>query len=197
MPKKIYDEQKIKILKTGSILLIFPFDLGSNMAQHGTVIDQHFKMLIFCSLWIFLHSSLFFKILPYRTFLVVQWLRLCAPNAGGPDSIPGQGTRSHMSQRRVCRLQLKIPHSTTKTWYSQVNNCLFFFLKETKISPYNIFILITEFLAHPYVFHPRWVPYLSHSCLLHPPHQRGRQSSVNPSLKLSQSHSFSKLENVA
>ena len=30
------------------------------------------------------------------TFLVAQWLRLCAPNAGGPGSIPGQGTRSHM-----------------------------------------------------------------------------------------------------
>ncbi|TEA37700.1 hypothetical protein DBR06_SOUSAS9210016, partial [Sousa chinensis] len=28
--------------------------------------------------------------------LVVQWLRLCAPNAGDPGSIPGQGTRSHM-----------------------------------------------------------------------------------------------------
>ncbi|TEA37944.1 hypothetical protein DBR06_SOUSAS37410008, partial [Sousa chinensis] len=28
--------------------------------------------------------------------LVVQWLRLCAPNAGGPGSIPGWGTRSHM-----------------------------------------------------------------------------------------------------
>ncbi|TEA37689.1 hypothetical protein DBR06_SOUSAS9210004, partial [Sousa chinensis] len=28
--------------------------------------------------------------------LVVQWLRLRAPNAGGPGSIPGQGTRSHM-----------------------------------------------------------------------------------------------------
>ena len=27
---------------------------------------------------------------------VVQWLRLCAPNAGGPGSIPGQGTRSHI-----------------------------------------------------------------------------------------------------
>ena len=26
--------------------------------------------------------------------LVVQWLRLHAPNAGGPGSIPGQGTRS-------------------------------------------------------------------------------------------------------
>ena len=30
------------------------------------------------------------------TFLVVQWLRLQAPNAGGLGSIPGQGTRSHM-----------------------------------------------------------------------------------------------------
>ena len=28
--------------------------------------------------------------------MVVQWLRLHAPNAGGPGSIPGQGTRSHM-----------------------------------------------------------------------------------------------------
>ena len=34
------------------------------------------------------------------TSLVVQWLRLHAPNAGGPGSIPGQGTRSHMPQLR-------------------------------------------------------------------------------------------------
>ncbi|TEA11625.1 hypothetical protein DBR06_SOUSAS6910083, partial [Sousa chinensis] len=27
---------------------------------------------------------------------VVQWIRLHAPNAGGPGSIPGEGTRSHM-----------------------------------------------------------------------------------------------------
>ena len=46
--------------------------------------------------------------------LVVQWLRFCAPNAGGPGSIPRQGTRSHV-------LQLKIPHSATKTWSSQIN----------------------------------------------------------------------------
>ena len=32
------------------------------------------------------------------TSLVVQWLRLSAPNAGGPGSIPGQGTRSHVLQ---------------------------------------------------------------------------------------------------
>ncbi|TEA36880.1 hypothetical protein DBR06_SOUSAS32310013, partial [Sousa chinensis] len=46
--------------------------------------------------------------------LVVQWLRLHAPNAGGLGSIPGQGTRSHMSQLRVRMPQLKIPHATTK-----------------------------------------------------------------------------------
>ena len=32
------------------------------------------------------------------TFLVVQWVRLLAPNAGVLGSIPGQGTRSHMLQ---------------------------------------------------------------------------------------------------
>ena len=32
------------------------------------------------------------------TSLVVQWLRLRAPNAGGLGSIPGQGTRSRMPQ---------------------------------------------------------------------------------------------------
>ncbi|TEA30236.1 hypothetical protein DBR06_SOUSAS12710011, partial [Sousa chinensis] len=46
--------------------------------------------------------------------LVLQWLRLLTPNAGGPGSIPGQGTRSHMPQRRACMLQLKIPHTATK-----------------------------------------------------------------------------------
>ena len=34
------------------------------------------------------------------TSLVVQWLRLCTPNAGGPSLIPGRGTRSHMPQLR-------------------------------------------------------------------------------------------------
>ena len=34
------------------------------------------------------------------TSLMVQWLRLCAPNAGALGSIPGQGVRSHMPQLR-------------------------------------------------------------------------------------------------
>ncbi|TEA40810.1 hypothetical protein DBR06_SOUSAS19710012, partial [Sousa chinensis] len=52
--------------------------------------------------------------------LVVQWLRLCTPNAGDMDSTPGQGARSHMPQRRICMPQLKIPRATTKTWSSQI-----------------------------------------------------------------------------
>ena len=38
---------------------------------------------------------------------MVQWLKLCSPNAGGLGSIPGQGTRSHMPKMGVRKLQLK------------------------------------------------------------------------------------------
>ena len=40
--------------------------------------------------------------------LVAQWLRLCAPNTGGPGLIPGRGTRSHM------HASTKSLHATTK-----------------------------------------------------------------------------------
>ena len=33
-----------------------------------------------------------------ETSLVIQWLRFCPPNAGGPGWTPVQGTRSHMLQ---------------------------------------------------------------------------------------------------
>ena len=49
-----------------------------------------------------------------KTSLVVLWLRPCTPNAGGPGSIPGQGTRSHMPQPRVRMPQVKILPATTK-----------------------------------------------------------------------------------
>ena len=38
--------------------------------------------------------------------LVVQWLRLCAPDTGGLGLIPGQGTRSHMPQLRLYAAKL-------------------------------------------------------------------------------------------
>ena len=47
---------------------------------------------------------------------MAQWLRLGAPIAGGPGSIPGQGTPCHMLSRR-----LKIPHAATENWCSQIN----------------------------------------------------------------------------
>ena len=53
------------------------------------------------SLWIFQ------KHIVEGTSLVVQWLRLLAPNAGGPGSIPDQGTRFHTPQ-------LKTTHPTGK-----------------------------------------------------------------------------------
>ena len=54
--------------------------------------------------------------------LMVQWLRLCVPNAGGQDSSPGWGARFHMPQLRVQMPQLKILHAATKTWHRQISN---------------------------------------------------------------------------
>ena len=53
------------------------------------------------------HIKKIFKKKPKGTSLVVQWLRLLAPNTGGPGSIPGQGTRSHMPQQRHSSAKLK------------------------------------------------------------------------------------------
>ena len=47
--------------------------------------------------------------------LALQYLRLHTPNTGSSGLIPGQGAGSCMLQLRVCMLQLKIPHATTKT----------------------------------------------------------------------------------
>ena len=55
------------------------------------------------------------------TSLVVQWLILFALTAGSEGSIPGQGTRSHKLQLRICMTQLKIAHAITKTQCSQIN----------------------------------------------------------------------------
>ena len=43
-----------------------------------------------------------------RTSLVVQWVRLRAPNAGGLGSIPGRGTRSRMQQLKSYMPQLRV-----------------------------------------------------------------------------------------
>ena len=55
--------------------------------------------------------------------LVVEWLRLRAPNAGGLSSIPGQGSRFHVLQLRFGRAKGKkkkgqTPKSNTERKYS-------------------------------------------------------------------------------
>ena len=64
-----------------------------------------------CSPWGCKESD---KISQLGTSLVVQWLRLCAPNAGGLGSIPGRGTRPHTLLLRVGVPQLKDPTCCTK-----------------------------------------------------------------------------------
>ena len=53
---------------------------------------------------------------------VVQWLRLCAPSSAARGPIPSQGTRSHMAQRRVLMLKLKISHAAMKTEDPECHN---------------------------------------------------------------------------
>ena len=54
--------------------------------------------------------------------LVVHWLRLQIPSAGGPGSIPGQGTKSYMPQLRVHVCQpKKVSRAAIKTQHSQIN----------------------------------------------------------------------------
>ena len=59
------------------------------------------------------------------TSLVVQWLRLPTPNAGGLGSIPGQGTRLHMPQLKIPHTTMKIPSAETKIQCSQINKFFF------------------------------------------------------------------------
>ena len=56
------------------------------------------------------------------TSLVAQWVGLRTPNAGGPGSTPGQGTRSHVPQLRVHMPQLRSPPAATNTQCDQINN---------------------------------------------------------------------------
>ena len=61
------------------------------------------------------HFFFDYKNVALWTSLVVQWLRLPTPKAGGPGSSPGRGTRSHM------RAAAKSSHDAAKTWHSQIN----------------------------------------------------------------------------
>ena len=54
---------------------------------------------------------------------MVQWLRLQAPGAGGPGSIPGGGSRSHMLQLRPCAAKQIDIHVKKKKRPGQRGDC--------------------------------------------------------------------------
>ena len=108
LPYKFYDQltqfqkgKKNKTKKTNNpgltgILLNSRFIFGRSniyltqyLPDHGLVISVHVQGILFWSLC---------KNLCLETSVVVQWLRLQAPNAGDLCSIPGPETRSHILQ---------------------------------------------------------------------------------------------------
>ena len=72
-------------------------------------------------MWILLTQRWDVKVLCLGMSQMVQWLRLSAPNAGGPGSIPGQEARSHRLQLRVRMPELKSPCAATKTLCTQIH----------------------------------------------------------------------------
>ena len=68
------------------------------------------------------------------SFLVVQWLRLCAPNAGGLGSIPGHGTRLHKATVKdpICCSEDR--KSYVPDLVQSINK---YFLKGTIIKPFH------------------------------------------------------------
>lgn len=75
-----------------------------------------FKLSISSSLSTYIRAECFCRILSRITgaSLVVQGVKLCTPNVGDLNSIPGRGTRSRMLQLRVHIPLQTIPHAATK-----------------------------------------------------------------------------------
>ena len=57
--------------------------------------------------------------------LVVQWLRLCTPNAGGMGSIPGTRKISHMPCNTVKKKKKKSEGNSQEFWLKCLANCGF------------------------------------------------------------------------
>ena len=74
----------------------------------------NFHLLSFFMGWGEYFEICFLKICAIRTSLVVQWIRLCAPNAGGPSSALDQGAKLASATARCS-------HAAAKTWHSQIN----------------------------------------------------------------------------
>ena len=106
-----------------SIKLLLIFRYSSYLLPHTDMNSVCCKYFLSLDCFYF-HFMVFFHLVKDVKFYVVrivcnwdfsggQWLRFCAPNAGGLGLIPGQGTRSYMPHLRVHRSQ-KIPPDAVK-----------------------------------------------------------------------------------
>ena len=68
------------------------------------------------------------------SFLVVRWLRLCAPNAGGLGSIPSHGTRLHKATVKDPTCCSEDRKSYVPDLVQSINK---YFLKGTIIKPFH------------------------------------------------------------
>ena len=104
----------MKIQKTVQVYLR---DIKSLVPENHNQVNIIIKWVT----WIFWFPR-HIKIMLLGTSLVVQWLGLWVPSAGGPGSIPGQGARSHMLQLRPreAKKKKKKPKKQTnkKQWQS-------------------------------------------------------------------------------
>ena len=90
----------VKEWKQSKCLLMNEWSRKCGAYLQWSIFSHKKEKLLLVTTW---YNMIFKKyIFDLGTSLVVQWLRLHAPNSGDPDSIPGQITRSHM-------LQLKYP----------------------------------------------------------------------------------------
>ena len=119
-----------------------------------------------------------------ETFLGVPWLRLWAPNSGGPGSTPGQRMRSCMPQLRVHKLQLWVllrygffmnfdPLFNTdkaslqcESFHGFKDTCSFQILSHSvyidRVSLWcEIFHVIESFYDHKKLFHIAYIGFLS------------------------------------
>lgn len=73
--------------------------------------------------WTILAIMNVYKCIRFRDFLVIQWLTLHSPKAGGPGSSHAQETRSHLLQLRILMVQwrLNICMLQLNKWCSQIN----------------------------------------------------------------------------
>ena len=107
------------------MLDFFSSSLSSPWGQKESDMTEQLTLSLF-----FPTEAHLLKNLMSETFLVVQWLRLCAPNARDPDSIPNQGSRYFMPK-------LKDPECCNEIQCSQINtffNFIYFWLCQVFIA---------------------------------------------------------------